>query len=148
MKEPLLISACLLGLHCRYDGKSKPWDKDDLNKLAQKYWLIPVCPEQLGGLTTPREPAERCADRFVTKTGKDVTEQYQRGAEEVLRLAKMFDCKQALLKEKSPACGAGRIYDGSFTKTLTEGNGAAADLLLNNGIDVYGESRIGELLDK
>lgn len=145
MKESLLISGCLLGLCCRYDGKSKPWDKDALERLNQKYWLIPICPEQLGGLTTPREPAERCGDRFVTQTGKDVTEQYQRGAREVLRLAQFFDCKKAVLKEKSPACGAGQIYDGGFTKNLVSGNGAAADLLLSNGIAVYGESRMEEL---
>lgn len=145
MKEPLLISGCLLGLCCRYDGKSKPQDKDALKRLSQKYWLIPVCPEQLGGLATPREPAEKCGERFVTQEGIDVTEQYQKGASEVLRLAQMLDCKKALLKERSPACGAGQIYDGSFTKTLVSGNGAAADLLLNNGIAVWGESRMEEL---
>lgn len=145
MKEPLFISGCLLGLCCRFDGKSKPLPQETLCRLQKKYQLIPVCPEQLGGLATPREPAERCGDRFVTQTGKDVTEQYRRGAQEVLRLAQFFECKKALLKERSPACGAGQIYDGRFTKTLVLGNGAAAELLLNNGIAVFGESRIEEL---
>lgn len=148
MKETLLISGCLLGLGCRFDGKSKPLPAEVLEKLLNEYQLIPVCPEQLGGLITPREPAEKCGDKFITQKGTDVTVQYQKGARETLKLAGLFDCRKALLKERSPACGFGKIYDGTFSKTLTAGNGAAADLLSQNGIAVRGESRIEELLKK
>ena len=140
----LLISACLLGSCCRYDGASKPHPL--AAALAERYTLIPVCPEQLGGLATPRPPSERQGDRVVAKTGADVTEQYRRGAEEAWGLCRFFGCQGAVLKEKSPSCGCGRIYDGTFTGTLTDGDGVTAELLKQQGIPVYGESRIGELL--
>lgn len=145
MKEPLLISGCLLGLACRYDGKAKPLPEDILSALREDYSLIPVCPEQLGGLPTPRDAAEFNGTRFVTGHGTDVTDAYQKGAAEVLKLARFFGCKKALLKEKSPACGFGRIYDGTFTRTLTAGSGAAAKLLDTNGVAVFGESKIDQL---
>lgn len=145
-KEPLLISGCMLGLCCRFDGESKPIGKDLLNALREKFALIPVCPEQLGGLATPREPSEFDGTRFLSRAGEDVTAQFQKGAEEALRIARFFGCKRALLKEKSPSCGFGKIYDGSFTKTLVGGNGATAELLSKNGIAIYGETRINELL--
>ena len=108
--------------------------------------LIPVCPEQLGGLPTPRIPCERQGQRVVSKTGTDTTQQYQRGAQEALRLAKLFGCKAALMKERSPSCGCGQIYDGSFSKTLVGGDGVTAELLKQHGIAVFGESRICDLL--
>ena len=145
-KEPLLISGCMLGLCCRFDGESKPIGKDLLNALREKFALIPVCPEQLGGLATPREPSEFDGTRFLSRAGEDVTAQFQKGAEEALRIARFFGCKRALLKEKSPSCGFGKIYDGSFTKTLVGGNGATAELLSKNDIAIYGETRINELL--
>lgn len=140
----ILVSACLLGVSCRYDGKSKghPLAAD----LLQKYTAIPVCPEILGGLPTPRPPAERQGKGVFTGTGTDVTEAYRRGAQEVLRLARLYGCTTAILKERSPACGAGEIYDGSFTHTLTEGYGVAAELLQENGIRVLGESELEEFL--
>ncbi|MBR5152120.1 MAG: DUF523 domain-containing protein [Clostridia bacterium] len=144
-KEPLLISACLLGTGCRYDGKRKPLSKEVLEQLQDAYWLIPVCPEQLGGLSTPRKPAEYNGERFVCQDGTDVTEQYRKGAEESVALALLFGVKRALLKEKSPSCGYGEIYDGSFEKRLVAGNGATADALSRQGIAIFGESRI-ELL--
>ncbi len=147
-KEPLLISGCMLGLCCRFDGESKPMRGDLLHSLREKFALIPVCPEQLGGLATPREPSEFDGTRFFSRTGEDVTEHFQKGAEEALRLARFFGCKRALLKEKSPSCGFGKIYDGSFQKKLVDGNGAAAELLFQNGIAIYGETRINELLEK
>lgn len=143
-KQPLLISACLLGVRCRYDGESRAVQAAEA--LAERYQLIPVCPEQLGGLTTPRPPAERRAARVVAKDGRDVTEQYRRGAEETLRLAQLFGCEAAVLKERSPSCGAGAIYDGTFSGTLCEGYGVCAQLLLENGIAVYGESQSDGLL--
>lgn len=145
MKEPLIISGCLIGLACRYDGKTKPLDKDILSALNERYTLIPVCPEQLGGLATPRDAAEYNGCGFFTKSGKEVTHVYQKGAQEVLKLARFYGVKRALLKEKSPACGFGRIYDGTFTKTLTDGNGAAADLLHQHHIAIYGETQINDL---
>ena len=141
--KSILISACLLGVACRYDGLSKPLDKEIIEKLREQYHLIPVCPEVMGGLPTPRIPAEISSDgRVFRQDGIDVTENYIRGAKEALRLAEIFQCDTALLKEKSPSCGAGRIYDGSFTKTLTEGDGIAAELLQKSGILVIGESKL------
>ena len=141
----LLISACLLGVCCRYDGASKPHPL--VERLAEKYTLVPVCPEQMGGLATPRAPSERQGDRVVAKTGADVTAQYRKGAEEAWRLCRLFGCEAAVLKERSPSCGSGEIYDGSFTGTLIPGDGTAAELLKSKGVPVYGESRIEELLD-
>jgi len=142
----LLISACLLGVRCRYDGASKPHPL--VEELAKQHTLIPVCPEQLGGLSTPRPPAERQGARVVATTGADVTEQYRRGAEEALQLCRIFDCEAAVLKERSPSCGCGAVYDGTFTGTLTAGNGVAAELLMAHGIPVYGESALEALLEK
>ncbi len=142
----LLISGCLTGLSCRYDGACRPLPEKVLKLLREKFTLIPVCPEQLGGLSTPRNPAERVGERVISNAGTDVTEEYQKGAEEVLKLAKFLDCKVALLKEKSPACGSGRVYDGTFTRTLVSGDGVAAECLKRNGIRVFGESEITELL--
>lgn len=142
--SPILVSACLLGTACRYDGKSVPCASllEQLDGLR----LIPVCPEQLGGLPTPRIPCERQGQGVVSKTGTDTTQQYQRGAQEALRLAKLFGCKAALMKERSPSCGCGQIYDGSFSKTLVGGDGVTAELLKQHGIAVFGESRICDLL--
>ena len=141
----VLVSACLLGARCRYDGASKPLP--GLERLLDAIDPVPVCPEQLGGLPTPRTPAERCGDRVVTRDGTDVTAQYERGAQEALRLAQLTGCTLALLKEKSPSCGCGRIYDGTHTGTLTGGNGVTAELLLQNGVRVFGETQLEELLD-
>lgn len=135
----LLVSACLLGACCRYDGASKAHPL--MLELAARHTLVPVCPEQLGGLATPRPPAERRGDRVVTGAG-DVTAQYRRGAEETLRLCKLLGCEAAVLKERSPSCGHGQIYDGTFSGTLTAGDGVTAELLIANGIPVYGESQI------
>jgi len=140
----ILVSACLLGACCRYDGESKA--HPEMAALAEQHILIPVCPEQLGGLPTPRPPAERKGERVVTQTGTDVTEQYRRGAEEALKLCKLLGCEAAVLKERSPSCGCGEIYDGTHSKALTAGDGVTAELLKMQGIPVYGESRIEELL--
>lgn len=145
--KSILISACLLGVACRYDGLSKPLDREIIEKLRTKYHLIPVCPEVMGGLPTPRIPAEISSDgKVFRRDGADVTENYIRGAKEALRLAEIFECDTALLKEKSPSCGAGKIYDGSFSKTLTSGNGITAELLQKNGIRIIGESKIFTLI--
>lgn len=139
----ILISGCLLGLKCRYDSKEKKLP--EIEKLIELYNLIPICPEQLGGLPTPRIPAERVKHKVITQAGVDVTKEYQLGAEEALKIAKLYNCKKAILKEKSPSCGCGKIYDGTFSRNLIVGNGVTADLLLKNGIEVFGESEIDKL---
>ena len=139
----LLVSACLLGCPCRYDGKSKP--NDAVLALMSQYTLIPICPEQMGGLATPRIPAERKDGGVFTENGGDVTRQYRRGAEEALRLARLYGCKYAILKERSPSCGSGQIYDGSFSHTLISGDGVTAQLLKESGITVLGESEVDRL---
>lgn len=140
----ILISACLLGVCCRYDGAAKGHPLAEA--LAARYELVPVCPEQLGGLATPRPPAERLGDRVVTQHGGDETEAYHRGADEAWKICRMLECQAAVLKERSPSCGLGSIYDGTFSGTLRAGDGVTAALLLKQGIPVYGESQIGELL--
>lgn len=140
----ILISACLMGINCRYNGESEI--VKELEELKNKYNLIPVCPEIYGGLKTPRNPAERVNDKVLTNNGEDVTANYAKGAEEILKLAKFYDCKYAILKERSPSCGFGRIYDGTFSKTTIDGNGVTADLLVKNGVKIIGESKIQELL--
>lgn len=109
--------------------------------------LVPVCPEILGGLPTPRTPSERQGERMVSKTGADVTAAYRKGAEEALRLARLFGCRKALLKERSPSCGRGQIYDGSFSGRLIPGDGVTARLLEQEGIAVFGESQLQQLLE-
>lgn len=139
----ILVSACLLGANCRYNGGGELCE--ELVLLSKKHHLIPVCPEIYGGLATPRDPAEIVGDRVVTCNGVDVTAQYEKGANEVVKLATLFDCQYAIMKERSPSCGYGKVYDGSFSKVLIDGNGRASDLLAKNGVQVFGESRIAEL---
>jgi len=133
-----LVSACLIGIKCRYDGKS------NLNKkclgLFKKGKLIPVCPEQLGGLQTPREKSEiQKNGKILTKSGKDVTKNFIKGARKTLKLVKLLEIKEAMLKSKSPSCGCGKIYDGTFSGRLIKGNGVTAALLKKNKIKVYTE---------
>lgn len=147
MKKPtLLVSACLLGVCCRYDGESKP--NAEVIKLRENYVLIPICPEVDGGLTTPRTPSERVGDKVLMRDGKDVTENYRLGAEAALERAKSFGCTMAILKARSPSCGKGKIYDGSFSGRLTDRDGVCAELLLSHGIEVYTEEEIGRFLEK
>lgn len=135
----ILVSACLLGCPCRYDGAAKADPR--VLALMERHTLIPVCPEQLGGLPTPRLPSERREGGVFDRGGKDVTVQYRQGAGEVLRLARLYGCTHAVLKERSPSCGSGQIYDGSFSHVLVPGSGVAAELLAQNGITVLGESQ-------
>lgn len=136
----ILVSACLLGCACRYDGKSKPHPA--VIQLMKTHTLIPVCPEIYGGLPTPRPPSEIIGDRVVNNLGADMTAAYMRGAKETLCFAKLYGCTAAILKAKSPSCGKGRVYDGSFSGTLRDGNGVTAELLLQNGIAVYTEEEL------
>ena len=140
-----MVSACLLGTPCRYDGASRPCGElARLEVLGHR--LIPVCPEVMGGLPTPRPPAELQRDgRVVDRAGKDVTEAYRRGAEAALALCQQSGCEAAVLKEKSPSCGCGQIYDGTFSRRLTEGDGVTVELFKAHGIVVCGESDVEKL---
>lgn len=132
-----LCSACLLGINCRYNGKNH-LDKKVI-ALSKKEILIPVCPEQLGGLPTPRESSERQGKEVMTRSGRNVTKTFKRGSEAALELAKMFGIKQAILKQYSPACGCGQIYDGTFSDKVIKGDGITAALLKRNKIKVISE---------
>lgn len=140
--ENLLISACLLGFSCKYSGGSNRLSDGQLARLRECFRLIPVCPETAGGLPTPREPSERLGDKVFSRQGRDVTEEYHEGAQTAVALARRYGCRAALLKEKSPSCGSGLIYDGSFTGRLTQGDGLAAERLKEAGLIIFGESDI------
>lgn len=132
----MIVSACLAGFPCRYDGKARPCA--EAMRLVREGKAIPVCPEQLGGLGTPRPPCEIASGRVVDENGVDRTENYRRGAEAVLALARTYGATQALLQKRSPSCGSGWIYDGTFSKKLVQGDGITARLLRENGIQVIG----------
>ena len=136
--EKLLISACLVGENCKYNGGNNALPPETLAALRSRFELVPVCPEQLGGLPTPRVPSERRGERVVNREGADVTEAFRRGAEQAVRIAEQTGCRRALLKSNSPSCGSGSIYDGSFSGRLTAGDGVAAALLKHSGIEVFG----------
>ena len=123
----ILVSACLLGLSCRYNGKTKP--NDAVLQLAKAHELVPFCPEIYGGLATPREPSEIRNGRVVTSGGADVTSAFEKGAQEALLLAQALGCTCAVLMDRSPSCGSGVIHDGTFTDGLTKGDGLTAALL-------------------
>ena len=133
-EEVIIVSACLAGVNCNYEGKN--CEDASVTQLVKKGRAIMICPEQLGGLTTPRPPAEIKNGRVVTKQGADVTDAFLRGANEVLRIAKKYNCKRAILKSKSPSCGCYKIYNGKFNGSLVEGDGITARLLRENGIEV------------
>lgn len=148
MPVNILVSACLFGTPCRYDGGHKRNDAVCALTLDPRVKLIPICPEKSGGLRAPREPSERRGSRVYSRTGEDVTAQFELGAAKTLETAKRYGCRYALLKERSPSCGHGKIYDGSFSGTLTGGDGVTAELLIKNGIKVFGESQLDTLLSE
>jgi uncharacterized protein YbbK (DUF523 family) len=138
-----LVSSCLAGINCRYDGKN------NLNKkvldLVKAGKAIPVCPEVLGGLATPRDPSEIIVDqeenrKVVTEKGKDLTAEFELGAEKTLQIAKVVGAKKVILQQRSPSCGAGKIYDGTFSGNIIKGNGLTAELLIKNEIEVLTEA--------
>jgi len=135
--ESLLVSACLLGAACKYNGGHNALPPDALEALRRRYRLIPVCPELAGGLPVPREPSERRGARVVSRDGRDVTAQFQRGAEIAARLAERFGAKKALLKANSPSCGSGQVYDGSFSGILTQGDGISAAYLKCKNVEIF-----------
>ncbi|MCK8060114.1 MULTISPECIES: DUF523 domain-containing protein [unclassified Fusibacter] len=137
----IIVSACLAGCECRYDGKGQADER--VVELISRGEAHPVCPEQLGGLTTPREPCEIRLSKgqvtVVTKDGEDRTSEFRLGAERTLAIAKALGATKAILKAKSPSCGRDMVYDGSFSGTLTGGRGLTADLLMKHGIKVLTE---------
>lgn len=135
-----IVSACLAGVKCRYDSSDKPCQK--VIDLVKKGEAIPVCPEQLGGLTTPRIPSEIKGDKVFRQDGKDLTAEFERGAKEALKITQLAGCKEAILKSSSPSCGSGKIYDGTFSGKLTEGDGIFTRLLKKNNIKVLTEEEI------
>lgn len=141
----ILVSACLMGLECRYDGSG--YILEEIIQLKKNHHLLPVCPEVYGGLPTPRDPAEMQGGRVMTNDGKDVTKEFQKGAKEIVKLSDLYNCTCAILKERSPSCGYGKIYDGTFSGNLVHGNGITADLLAKKGIWILGESEIHKLLE-
>ena len=125
----ILVSACLLGIDCKYNAKNNK--NEQVLKLLKDHDLVPVCPEIMGGLPTPRIPSEINGNKVIT-----------RGAEEALKIAKLYNCQTAILKEKSPSCGCGKVYDGTFTGTLVDGDGITARLLKEHGIRITGETSL------
>ncbi len=149
--EPILVSACLAGRACRFDGSD---EKDDrLARLVASGRAVLVCPEEDGGLATPRPPAEIVGGdgndvldgraRVVTREGVDVTDAYLEGAHAALEAARRAGARTVVLKARSPACGRGCVYDGSFTRRLRPGDGVTAALLRRNGIEVVTDEELG-----
>ncbi len=135
-----LVSACLAGMKTRYDGKAKPHPK--VMEMVRKGEAVPVCPEQLGGLPTPRPAAEIINGRVFTCEGRDVTLAFVKGAKRSLEIARKAKCREAILASRSPSCGCGEIYDGTFSSKLVKGDGVFAALLKKNGIKVKTEREI------
>ena len=144
MKTKIGISSCLLGCNCKYNGLSNY--VKEIEELKSKYEFVSICPEVLGGLSIPRPPAEIKNNRVININNIDVTLNYQMGASKALEILKENNVKIAILKSNSPSCGYEKIYDGSFTHTLKEGNGISTNLFLQNGIKIYNENNFKDLL--
>lgn len=142
--EKILISACLIGDKCRYDGHTNYLP--DYKLLLEKYELVPFCAEVEGGLGIPRKPSERKGDKVVNESGKDVTKYFNEGAQKALNICKYLNIKIAILKDGSPSCGVHEIHDGTFSNKKKKGEGVLTELLRKNGIAVYSEKDIQELL--
>ena len=142
--KKVLVSACLLGNDCRYDG-GNCHNKNVIAYLRDKEAIV-ICPEQLGGFTTPRPPAEINGRSILTAKGEDVTIGFMDGAQKALAIAKAAGCEIAVLKEESPSCGKQRIFDGSFQGIVIAGSGITASLLSANGIEVLSEEEIEQLV--
>ena len=142
-KEKILVSACFIHEGYKYSGGANI--NEEVIRLQEKYDFILICPEVFGGLPTPRVPSEIVGDKVCNSIGEDVTAEFLKGAYKALELAKKHNCTKAILKAKSPSCGKGLVYDGTFTHTLKDGNGIAAKLLMDSGITVYTEEEIENL---
>ena len=140
----VLMSSCLCGVNCKYNGKSNEIENRIMSNWKEEGRIVMICPEMFGGLPCPRDPAEIIGDRVISSAGKDVTEEYDKGAREALRLAKEHNVLFAVMKENSPSCGSHEVYDGTFTGKKVFGMGRAAKLLSDNGFKVYNEHQIIE----
>jgi uncharacterized protein YbbK (DUF523 family) len=136
-RPALLVSACLLGTCCNHEGRHS--QRPQVAALASAFRLVPVCPEVAGGLATPRAAAEIQGERVVNADGDDVTVEYERGARAAVELAHAVGASRAVLKARSPSCGAHAVYDGTFTRTLRDGAGVTAAALRAAGIEVVSE---------
>ena len=135
--EKILVSGCLAGFNCRYDGGNNL--VPEIKQLFDSGLAVTACPEQFGGLPTPRIPSERMGSKVMSREGADVTAEFKAGAEAALRIALENGCRSAIVKSRRPSCGNGCIYNGQFTGELVPGNGVTADLLLHHGIEVLTE---------
>ena len=143
MKEKILVSACLIGESCKYNGGNN-YNEDVLSYISDKEVYL-ICPEVMGGLEIPRIPCEIVNTKVINANGEDKTQEYKKGASIALEIAKKHQIKKAILKAKSPSCGKNKIYDGSFSHTLTNGDGITASLLEKNGIEILDENDIKRL---
>lgn len=144
----IVVSSCLIGLKCRYDGKVSEYDA--VNRFLKGKQFIPICPEQMGGLTTPRLPAEIVRENPVlirNCEGFDVTDAFMTGVDDVMKIIDHFDVELAILKSKSPSCGSKNIYDGTFSSALIDGQGMLSRALMNKGIRVVNEQEINEIYE-
>ena len=144
--EKLLISSCLIGNNTKYNGKNN-YIKE-IEQLKLKYELIPICPEVLGGLSIPRDPSEINNDKVISINNKDVTKEFNIGANKALNIALLNNIKYALLKDGSPSCGNTYIYDGTFKNNKIDGMGITTKLLKSHNIKIYNENNFNELLKK
>lgn len=141
----ILCSACLLGIKTKYDGTHN-FNKE-IVKLSKNCLLLPVCPEQLGGLPTPRERALIKGEEVINESGKNVTKNYKKGARQVLKMAKMFNIKEAILKQRSPSCGCGQIYEYNKDfeiKKIIRGDGVTTRILKENGLKILSEEAFNQ----
>ena len=142
----IIVSACLAGIYCKWDGGSNPCEQ--VIEMVKNRTAIPVCPEQLGGLSTPRYPAEQIGEKVINNKGNDVTINFKKGASEALKIAQMIKCNKAILKANSPSCGSGMIYDGTFSGNLIPGDGIFVKLLKVNNIAVSSENDLAKKKQK
>lgn len=149
-----LISACLCGINCKYNGLNNY--NEICERLLKENKVIPICPEQLGGLSTPRIPCElqgianeiiQGKNKVINKDGIDVTEMFLKGANEVLKISKMLNVNKVIFKEGSPSCGVNFVYDGTFSGKKISGMGITSQLLNNAEIEIYSENDLGGIED-
>lgn len=144
----ILVSACLLGINCKYNNSNN--ENSKVREYLEGKEFVIVCPEQLGGLSTPRDPSEIVLSKekdikeykLISNKGKDVTENFLKGANETLKIAQLYNCKKAIMKDGSPSCGSTYIYDGSFTGKKIPGEGVTTSLLRKNNIKVLSEKEL------
>ena len=144
MSEIIIVSSCLAGVKCRYDGNDN--SVEEIIELVKSGKAVALCPEVMGKLLIPRASCEIVNGKIITKEGKDCTAEFKLGAQKTLEIAKILESKTAILKQNSPSCGFGRIYDGTFTGNRIDGNGVCAQLLSENGIKIFNEDNYHNII--